>query len=347
MKIGVILAAYNCEEYIDECLEPWLQFRDNSSHEIIIAATSGRFSQYKDLGIPENNSGTLKKLTSKGLDFLVTTSGDNLLEEDRSRDTCLNYLKPHKCDLIWLLDGDELYTKGEINGMIDYIERNPESEGFSIWMKNYTIKYPYFIPPWTRPTIYRNRLYGGIGTFHFDSFFDFEDGIHSIKDIKLNQIPKNVAFIEHYSWTDRGATRDKIKYQNNRHNWYEEGSRCSYECDDEGIFFSNTFHEKRKVEIPSLHSYPTDTLMSNIHISYNRNINRINVSSDYPISGYKLIVKDITTGKNYNKFDLNLIGESQFWCVPSGKSNEGYRIEIEKDNHITHIEEIHTNIGIR
>lgn len=363
MKIGVILAAYNCHEFIDECLEPWLRIRElDDDIEIIIAATSGRFSLYRDLGIPEKNSETINKLYTKGLDFVVSTSGDNLLEEDRSRDICLEYLKPHNCDMIWLLDGDEIYTEQQIRGIIDFMERRPDKEGFSIWLKNYVIKYPYFIPPWSRPTIYRNRIYGGIGRFYFDSFFEFQDGIHGIKDIEIEQIPKNIAFVDHYSWTDREATRDKIKYQNSRyaHNTTypgeiaPEGSRCQCEYDADGIFFSKAFHQSRGMEIPSIHSYPTETLMANIHINYSRQNNRFDIRSDYDISDYAIIIKNLSTKEEYGRFGLSVSGEEIYWLVPSVPSEiisaedfSGYRVEIEKKGHIVHIEDIHTKIGIR
>jgi hypothetical protein len=363
MKIGVILAAYNCHEFIDECLEPWLRIKElDDDIEIIIAATSGRFSLYRDLGIPEKNSETISKLHTKGLDFMVSTSGDNLLEEDRSRDICLEYLKPHNCDIIWLLDGDEIYSEQQIRGIIDFMERRPDKEGFSIWLKNYAIKYPYFIPPWSRPTIYRNRIYGGIGRFYFDSFFEFQDGIHGIRDIEIEQIPKNVAFIDHYSWTDREATRDKIKYQNSRyaHNTtypggiVPEGGRCQYECDEDGIFFSKVFHQMRGIEIPSIHSYPTETLMANVSIKYHRQSNRFDVQSDYDISDYILIIKDLSTKEEYSRFELTISKEDVAWFIPpttqetiSAKGFKGYMVEIEKNGHTVHIENVHTKIGIR
>jgi len=357
MKIGVILAAYNCSEFIDDCLEPWLKLRE--THEIIIAATSGRFSTYRDLGIPDKNEETLRKLATKGLDFLMSTGGDNLLEEDASRDRCLDYLKPHNCDVIWLLDGDEIYTEGQILGIIDFMERNPDKEGFSIWLKNFTIEHPYFISPWSRPTIYRNRLYGGIGRFYFDSFFEFADGIHGINDIEVVQIPKYVAFIDHYPWTDRGATRDKIKYQNTRYTHYNgtllpEGSRCQYECDEGGIFFSNIFHQTRSIDIPSIHSYPTEILLSNIRIEYFRAENRFELESDYEMSGYNVIVNDIDNTRSYGSFNLSVSPGTRFWFVPSvpeeylrSENFRGYRIEIERAGHILHIENVHTNIGVR
>lgn len=360
MKIGVIFALYNCEEYLDDCLAPWIKLR--KSHNLILSATSGRFKPYADLGIPDKNQETINKIAKKGLDFVASTSGDNLLDEDSSRNVCMNYLKPHNCDLIWLVDGDEIYTEGQIKGIIDFTERNPNYEGFSIYLKNYAISYPYFIPPWSRPTLYRNRAYGGINRFYFDSFFEFNDGIHGVKDIELLQIPKRISFVDHHSWTDREATRDKIRYQNVRYSTYfrdgifhevPEGLRCQYEIINNGIYFNRAFHQGRSMEIPSLHEYPTDTILAHLIIEYDRSENKIKIRSDYTSGGYTLVIKSLDGDRIYNSFDLSVGDNYQVWFIPSISEDElnsdifeGYRIEIFLDKHIVHIENILTKIGI-
>ena len=77
MKIGILLTCYNCESYVDRCIEPWTKLKDR--HEIIFACNSGMFKDYFDLGIPENNKGTLEKLISHQLDFLVTIKQKRLV----------------------------------------------------------------------------------------------------------------------------------------------------------------------------------------------------------------------------------------------------------------------------
>ena len=51
MRIGVLLTAYNCESYIDDCLEPWLKLRDE--YNFVIACNSGMFKDYLEMGITE------------------------------------------------------------------------------------------------------------------------------------------------------------------------------------------------------------------------------------------------------------------------------------------------------
>ena len=105
MKIGLLLTVYNCENYIKDCLNPWFEIKDK--YEVIISANSGMFSEYHTLDIPFRNKETLKALSEYDIDFLITTKGKNLLGEDESRNLCLNFLNKQKCDLIWVIDGDE------------------------------------------------------------------------------------------------------------------------------------------------------------------------------------------------------------------------------------------------
>jgi hypothetical protein len=362
MKIGVIFAIYNCEEYVDACLEPWLALREECN--IILTATSGRFAPYKDLGIPDKNAGTIKKLATKGLDFIVTTAGDNLIDEDSSRNNCLNYLKPHNCDLIWIVDGDEIYTKGQIRGIIDFIERNPDTLSFSLYLKNYSIRLPYFETPWSRPSIYRNQSeWGRIQRFYFDTFFTYEDGVHGIKHVETKQVPKNVAFIEHYSWINKEYTHDKIRYQELRYSSWVDNDGVSHEVPLEGrcskksingeVYFNEDYARIKGNEVPSLHEYPTDTILSSLCINYSRSKNRIELKTDYVFNGFNMIVKDLVNDTIYGNFEINISPDLIFWYAP-GISKErmededfqGFRVELFKEDRIVHIENILTQVGL-
>ena len=91
MKIGVLLTVYNCDNYIDAVLEPWFKLKEK--YNMVFAVNSGMFKDYVSLGIPYRNQPTLDKLSKWDFDFQVTTKGTNLLGEDDSRNTCLDYLK--------------------------------------------------------------------------------------------------------------------------------------------------------------------------------------------------------------------------------------------------------------
>ena len=91
MKIGILLTCYNCADYVDRCITPWINLMDR--YNFIFACNSGMFRDYFNLGIAENNQETIEKLIKHKLDFLVTTSGRNLLDEDSSRNLSLDFLK--------------------------------------------------------------------------------------------------------------------------------------------------------------------------------------------------------------------------------------------------------------
>ena len=359
MKVGIIFAIYNCEGFVDKCLEPWLKLRE--SHNLILTCTSGQFKPYQDLGIKNKNQTTISQLVTKELDFIATTAGNNLLEEDASRDLCLNYLKPHKCDIIWLVDGDEFYTEKQIKDILHFVEETPDQDAFSVYFKNYTTSKPYFTEPWSRPTLYRNRLYGGIKRFYFDAFFDFEDDIHSVDDLYMFQIPKYIAFVEHDSWTFREATIDKIKYQKVRYEkwWHKirkrwiywpEESRCMCEHVDGKIYLSEIFYQIRDSVMPALHSYPNNDIIDHIHFHYNRKKNKLIMRTEKEFKDYTIKLKDLTNETVYFDQPLNLGKGYDLWFIPpndvSSKDFSGYKVEILKDNKVLHTENIHTNVGI-
>ena len=91
MKIGILLTIYNCDKYVNDCLDPW--FKLKNKYNIVFAVNSGMFADYQTLGLPFRNEKTLELLSEYDLDFQVTTKGTNLLFEDDSRNTCLNFLK--------------------------------------------------------------------------------------------------------------------------------------------------------------------------------------------------------------------------------------------------------------
>jgi hypothetical protein len=352
MKVGVIFAVYNCSDYVEKCVSPWFKLKEN--HDIITTVTSGRFKDYIELGIPNKNTETLQKLVQWNFDFLSITHGERLLDEDSSRNLCLNFLKPFNCDLIWLVDGDEFYTELQIESILEYIKNTPDKEAYSIWLKNYTIKYPLFTN-WKRPSIYRNRLYGGISRFYFDSYFMYNDEIHGIKDVLVEEIPKSTAFVEHYTWLETEATKDKIHYQNMRYtgiqNENPEGCRCSFEFDEDGLKFSESFFLCRGVPIPTLNEHPSNIIDSSFFLGFIREENKITISTEEKKEKIKIQVKDLDSSKLFNEFFFPLMEKNvEYWIIPlighDFTSAKGFIIDIfeGEDQKLIHTENIHLKI---
>ncbi len=346
MRIGVIFCIYGCEDYVDRCLAPW--FNLSSEFDFIFTLTSGRFKDYADLDIPDRNKPTLKKLIEWEFDYMSITSGNKILDEDTSRNRCLEFLKPYQCDLIWLVDGDEFYTEQQIKDIVLYVKSTPEEEAYSIWLKNYALRNPLFIN-FLRPTLYRNRIYGGIDKFYFDSFFFYSDGIHEINDVTLHPIPKKIAFIEHNSWLPIEGSFDKIKYQKNRycgsHGQVPIDARCSYEVSEDGksLIFNRSFYSYYGEQIPILKEIG-EMYSFDLELNFDRAENVLRIQN-IELEG-EFIFEILGLDLNYwGTYTLYLFPKVNYWINPSGNIHfdneenfEGFKIRIFKNSILIHEE---------
>src|SRR5210317_1741803 len=128
MKIGIQTLAYNCENTIDDVINPWLVLRE--SYDVRVWVASGQFKIYKDLGYENKNQKTLSKLNQKldsgEIDYLFIPDENNLLSDNETRNQCVNYFVENDIDLMIQVDSDEFYTKEEVLNFMDFIEKNPK-----------------------------------------------------------------------------------------------------------------------------------------------------------------------------------------------------------------------------
>lgn len=318
MKIGVIFCIYNCEEYVDRCVSSWFDLR--SKIDFIFTVTSGRFIDYATLGIPDNNLQTKRKLAEWDFDYCSITGGEKLLDEDSSRNRCLEFLKPHHCDLIWLVDGDEFYTESDIISILDFVNKHEEIEAFSVNFKNYSIEYPLFLN-YTRPTLYRNSMYGGIGRFFFDCFYSCSDGVHSIHDLPSIAIPPYIAWVEHYTWLPNISTFDKIKYQELRYCGPNGDrpveTRCSFcwQDDEKKLRLNKKHYDFWSIEVPVLRR-SGELYSHDFKLDFNRSQNIINIqnltaSEEHVFSVYS------TEGSFYGNYIIYLSPGLNYWINPN------------------------------
>jgi hypothetical protein len=311
------------------------------------------FRDYFDLGIPENNKGTLEKLISNQLDFLVTTSGRNLLDEDSSRNLSLDFLKKQDCDLLVYLDGDEIYTEAQIISILDFIQDNPEFDQYGICFKNYTIEDDLFLNNFIRKSIYWMKRYGGINRFYFDSDFIYNDPNSIYTNTTV--IPREVAFVDHYSWlSDDPRTRSKIKYQNTRYvgpnSDIPENLRCGFVWDEEKdkLNFNKDFWDHfRREQIPILRKQIGTNYTFDFELDFDRAENRINVINLKGIGVYEFVISDSNEQHVYTTH-LNLHPGITYWIAPSNyrffnEEPETYYLEISvsKDADNVHSERLY------
>lgn len=254
LKIGLIFTAYNCAEYIDLCLDSWIKLKEK--HNIKIASNSGMFSDYKLLGFENRNTGTLNKLNRYNFDYFIKTDAENLLDEDSSRNKCLDYLiNQQKCDLIWILDADEVYNQNQIENIIDYINKN-DALYYNVNFKNYIFTKDYNVD-YLPPRIFWTSKNSGIKKFHFDNHITYNNGTVS-ESFSCVEIPKHIACVDHYSWlAEDTRTKEKIIYQNKRFAG-EENAKCSFEWDNDYncLVFNENFYQKRNLQKPFVYEPP-------------------------------------------------------------------------------------------
>lgn len=360
MRIGLLLTAYNCEKYIDKCLEPWLKLKEE--HDIVIACNSGMFRDYLELGISEKNEGTINKLISKKIDYLTIISGKNLIDEDHSRDISLDFLnggrfgRGNKCDLLIVVDGDEVFTEDNIKNILDFVIKNPDHDGYKINFKNHTIREGLFTYDYKHDRIFWMNRHGGIERFYFDNQFEYKDHYLGLSNYKYSdsiEIPKSVAYVDHYSWlSDDPRTKDKIIYQNKRYHGINNevplGLRCAFEWDEEKnvVKFSSTFWSGRGIQVPILHEMTDGPYTFEFKLDFNRVENKITIEAFETVEDCLFEISDINKNLIYS-CSLNIIKDNNYWIMPSSihfdsdENFEGFNIKVKKNNQLIHDENLY------
>ena len=354
MKIGLLLTIYNCDKYVKDCLDPWFKLKDK--YNIVIASNSGMFNEYKELGIPNRNEKTLKQLITYNIDFQIITNGNGLLNEEDSRNTCLNFLNSQDCDLIWYIDGDETYTEEQIESIIDFINNNKNYDRYELNFKNLTIREHLFMEYKHCRIIWAKR-YGGISRFYFDNQYNYNDGTDISQTSYIN-IPKNTAYIKHYSWlSDDSRTKDKIIYQRYRYRYgsgkeTNEEIRCSFRWNDDNdeLEFNKVFYSNYGMDIPILHEeISTFSLEFDVNFSrkesvfYINNVNR-NIESTFEIYNsdtnsliYRTVL-NLSQGVNY------FMAPSQVVRFDDDPNLYSFRVKAYEDSKLIHDEKIHLKL---
>jgi FkbM family methyltransferase len=272
LKIGVLFASYNCADHIDRCFQPWLNLREELN--LVLASTNGRYD-LSDLKFDYKGNDSLIKLLGKNLDFLVhSTSVNHRWSEEQSRTYMLNYMLDRKVDLIFVIDADEFYTEEQIRKILKYVQENPSYDAYNVQFKNYVIKLPYWIEGFNKSVIYWCSRHNGIKCFNFDCEIAYNDGTIIQKNTNVNIIPKNIAFVDHYSWLENDPrTKEKTVLQNVKYSG-EENLKCAFCYDDNNnLIVNENFYKKRIGLLPTFHKTITNHCCDfDIYINENDNV---------------------------------------------------------------------------
>lgn len=219
MRIGVLYTAFNDKNFLEKNLIPWIEIRKNklNNHEFIISVVSVPFEEYKEI-IDDKDDGTidlLKIYLKEGkIDYLIDSP--KFVKEHIARNSALQKLLEQNIDYLWIVDNDEEYNQKNIESIINYVIFNKFVKWFSISFKNYVFdNNTYLIEPFTPPRIFANDKNQKILCFYFDNDILYNNNDHKISYknfISLN-IPKQIAWVKHFSWISNEKSKNKVKYQ--------------------------------------------------------------------------------------------------------------------------------------
>lgn len=325
-KIGIVFCGYNCANYLERALQPWLDLKEALG--IAIAVTNGRYSIAPKKEQDPQGALSFLKLVGKDVDFLLhAPCNENPWTEEQGRNYALQYLIDQGVELIWAVDGDEIYTTKQIVDILNFVREHEDKDFYYINFKNYTFKYPYWIDGFHKSVIYWTNRNIGVERFYFDCDIAYRNGMlcHDIEEKGL-VVPKTVAFVDHFSWL-QGDPRveDKIYNQNLKYIG-EEGARCSFKLDDGRLVFNERFYELRNIRKPLIFR----DLYSEGHfcdIDYIPKDNKLHFSNIAHKTEATVQVADIF-GHIYYQNQMSFAPGTNYWVAPAQKLNSIDKIKV-------------------
>ncbi len=250
MKIGLILANYNCFEYLPECLEPWIDLKKLGVLDLQIACLDGLFSGFEmedDCFYSTDGSlDWLQDLYKCGdIDFLKSFKH---LQENVARNIALDYLKD-KVDYVISIGADEFFTQEEIIETFRFVEKNPEIAYFRINYRNLVFTKNQYIDNFDPKRIWKVNLSRFVlNSFNYDDDCSYYGkNVNSIffdKEFPSLTIPKNICHPLHETWVTCERSRKKIAYQNARNGWV-----CSFKWEDNQVKFNEEYYKDKPLPI--------------------------------------------------------------------------------------------------
>lgn len=248
-KIGILFCGYNTEEYVKQSLSSFIG-REN----FIISAVSVPFSEYADQDdFEDETTNILRGFLDKG-DIHNLVTAPRFISEADARNLALNYLTDQKVDYIWLVDADEIYTDEDIDNICKFVESDSVNFWWRLCLKNFVFdKHIYMKEPFTPPRIYRTEPAGfKHPLFYWDNDISFVDMVtfdrKGQEQLPNSTIPKEVAWVDHYSWLSDTIGKRKVDYQQ------AHFGHCSFKWDEEQncLQFDESYFEKTGEQKPEL-----------------------------------------------------------------------------------------------
>lgn len=247
-KYGIIYCGYNTEDYVLRSIEPFLN-RDN----YIVSAVSVPFKEYKGIDeLHDHTTDLLRELVEqKKLKYLVDSP--QYVSEAEARNFALFYLRKYNLDYIWLVDSDEFYTDEDIKKIENYVESSNKNL-FKISLKNHIFDLDHYLEePFCPPRIFKTKIDNNflLEAFYWDNDICYGNDGKLVKFDAIEEpttIPKEVAYIPHYTWLNDRIGKRKVEYQ------HRHFGNCSYKWnyDNHRIEFDEEFYKSHNLDIPNV-----------------------------------------------------------------------------------------------
>lgn len=228
MKFGILFCGYNCENYVKDSLAPFLGRED-----CVISAVSVPFEEYRQQEFFEDNTTKILHEYSSVRKIANLVVMPRFIRENQARNLALEHLKREKVDAVFLVDGDEIYTTEQIDAIFDFV-RNDDSVWYRLCLKNFVFDREHYLEePFTPPRIFKTKVRNfTMGDFYHDNDMmywhnAFAAGVRYDQIEETKTIPKEIAWVDHYSWLSDEIGKRKVFYQR------ERGWISSYEWDEE------------------------------------------------------------------------------------------------------------------
>ena len=257
MRVGLHFSAYESAEFLDKFLAPWLEFKSDGGHELIISAGHVCFKEFQEMGFPvESKDGTCEMLAQKHkngeIDYFSFT--EEPLTEAEARTEILKPLLEQNIDCLVISAPDEIFDVNQIKAMFEYVKKDPFLIWYRLEYKNLTFSEQKYIKGFAPPRIFFNDRGYKIIKFRADDEILYEKNGQIIDYLQLpnKQVPFHICSPLHYSWLDNKRSRDKVLYQEKRWN-PPNGNGCSFRINESGkLDWNLDFYKRIGQVVPEL-----------------------------------------------------------------------------------------------
>lgn len=260
MRIGLHFSGYECSEFIDKFLDPWLNYKKNNrENELIISAGHVCFKEFQEMGFPvESKDGTCEMLAQKHkngeIDYFSFT--DAPLTEAEARTEILKPLLERDISCLVISAPDEIFDVNQITAALEYTKKDPFIQWYRLEYRNLVFSDKKYVKGFNPPRIFFNNRGYKIVNFRADDEILYEKDGQIIDYLQLpnKQIPFKICAPLHYSWLDNKRSYDKQKYQSIR--WDPpKGNGCSFKINENGkLDWNLDFYKRIGQPVPEVYN---------------------------------------------------------------------------------------------